>query len=455
LLFSKDLDIIIKILNLQGAFMKKRVFVCIFIILLLFTSLLFSASPKDPNSDKRVDLITIDGAIGPITARIIGEVINSAVEDSAEALVVELNTPGGLDESTRLITKKILNAEVPVIVYVAPSGSRAASAGVFITLSAHIAAMAPGTNIGAAHPVSIGGQIDSTMQEKVTNDAVAYIKSIANKRGKNPEWAEKAVRQSISVTEYEALKDSVIDLVANNLRELLDQIDGRKVNLPSGEKILNTKGAEVKRVEIGWKDKILETISNPTIAYILFTLAMWGLFFELSNPGSILPGVVGGICLILAFFAFQTLPINYAGILLMILAVILFIAEVKVVSHGLLTIGGIISMIFGSLMLINSPEPYMRVSLVVVLTVVLGTSLFFIFAVGLGIKAQMKKVTTGDKGLIGMIGVARTEIKPEGYVFIHGELWKAECDPQTGGIEKGEKVKVIGIENLMLKVTKI
>ncbi len=435
--------------------MKKRIFVYIFIILLSFTGLLFSASPRDPDSDNRVDLITIDGAIGPITARIIGEAINSAVEDSAEALVVELNTPGGLDESTRLITKKILNAEVPVIVYVAPSGSRAASAGVFITLSAHIAAMAPGTNIGAAHPVSIGGQIDSIMKEKVTNDAVAYIKTIANKRGRNPEWAEKAVRQSISVTEYEALKDSVIDLVANNLRELLNLVDGRKVNLPSGEKILNTRGAEVKRVEIGWKDKILETISNPTIAYILFTLAMWGLFFELSNPGSILPGVVGGICLILAFFAFQTLPINYAGILLMILAVILFIAEVKVVSHGLLTIGGIISMILGSLMLINSPEPYMRVSLVVVLTVVMGTALFFIFAVGLGIKAQMKKVTTGDKGMIGMIGVTRTEIKPEGYVFIHGELWKAECDPQTGGIEKGEKVKVIGIENLMLKVTKI
>ncbi len=435
--------------------MRKRIFVYIFIILLSVTSLLFSTSPKDPNSDKRVDLITIDGAIGPITARIIEEVINSAVEDSAEALVVELNTPGGLDESTRLITKKILNAEVPIIVYVAPSGSRAASAGVFITLSAHIAAMAPGTNIGAAHPVSIGGQIDSTMKEKVTNDAVAYIKTIANKRGRNPEWAEKAVRQSISVTEYEALKDSVIDLVANNLRELLDQIDGRKVNLPSGEKILNTKGAGVRRVEISWKDKILETISNPTIAYILFTLGMWGLFFELSNPGSILPGVVGGICLILAFFAFQTLPINYAGILLMILAVILFIAEVKVVSHGLLTIGGIISMILGSLMLINSPEPYMRVSLVVVLTVVMGTTLFLIFAVGLGIKAQMKKVTTGDKGMIGMTGVARTEIKPEGYVFIHGEIWKAECDPLTGGIEKGEKVKVIGIENLMLKVTKI
>lgn len=435
--------------------MKKRIFVYIFIILLSFTCLLFSASPGDPDSDKRVYLITIDGAIGPITARIIGEVINSAVEDNAEALVVELNTPGGLDESTRLITKKILNAEVPVIVYVAPSGSRAASAGVFITLSAHIAAMAPGTNIGAAHPVSIGGQIDSIMKEKVTNDAVAYIKTIANKRGRNPEWAEKAVRQSISVTEYEALKDSVIDLVANNLRELLNLVDGRKVNLPSGERTLNTMGAEVKRVEIGWKDKILETISNPTIAYILFTLAMWGLFFELSNPGSILPGVVGGICLILAFFAFQTLPINYAGILLMILAVILFIAEVKVVSHGLLTIGGIISMILGSLMLINSPEPYMRVSLVVVLTVVMGTALFLIFAVGLGIKAQMKKVTTGDKGMIGMIGVTRTEIKPEGYVFIHGEIWKAECDLSTGGIEKGEKVKVIGIENLMLKVTKI
>ncbi len=425
--------------------MSKKIIGYGLIILLGFASLLFSAS-------RRVDLVTIDGPIGPITVRIIGQAIDSAVEDSSEALIVELNTPGGLDESTRQITKKILNSEVPVIVYVAPAGSRAASAGVFITLSAHIAAMAPGTNIGAAHPVSIGGQIDSVMQDKVTNDAVAYIKSIANRRGRNTEWAEKAVRQSISVTEYEALRDSVIDLVSDNLRELLDQVDGRVITLPTGEKTLNTEGAEIRRVEIGWKDRILETISNPTIAYILFTLGMWGLFFELSNPGAIFPGIVGGICLILAFFAFQSLPINYAGVLLLILAVILFIAEIKVVSHGALTIGGIIAMVLGSLMLVNSPEPYMRVSLVVILTVVIGTALFFLFAVGMAIKAQRKKVTTGDKGMIGGTGVARTDLKPEGYVNIHGEIWKAECDPQEGGIEKGEKVKVIGIENLVLKV---
>jgi len=428
--------------------MCKRVIAYILIILLASTCLLFSAN------NRRVDLLTIDGPIGPITARIIEQAINSAVEDSSEALVIELNTPGGLDESTRLITKQILNAEVPVIVYVAPSGSRAASAGVFITLSAHIAAMAPGTNIGAAPPVSIGGQIDSIMQDKVTNDAVAYIKSIANKRGRNSEWAEKAVRQSVSVTEYEALEGNVIDLVADNLRELLDRIDGRKVDLPSGERVLSTENAEIRRVEIGWRDKILEVISNPTIAYILFTIGMWGLFFELSNPGAIFPGIVGGICLILAFFAFQTLPINYAGVLLIILAIILFIAEINVVSHGALTIGGIISMVLGSLMLINSPMPYMRVSLVVILTVVIGTALFFLFAIGFGLKAQRKKVTTGDKGMIGEIGVARTDIKPEGYVFIHGETWKAECDPQTGDIEKGEKVKVVGIEKLILKVTK-
>jgi membrane-bound serine protease (ClpP class) len=427
--------------------MKKRAVVFLLIVLFSFASLLFSVG-------KRVDLVSIDGAISPITARIITNAIKSAEDDGSEALVIELNTPGGLDESMRQITREILNADVPIIVYVAPSGSRAASAGVFITMAAHIAAMSPGTNIGAAHPVSIGGQIDSTMQEKVTNDAVAYIKSIASKRGRNASWAEQAVRKSVSITEYEALKDSVIDLVANNVRDLLYKIDGRKVELPSGEKVLNTKDALVQRINIGWWDNILQMIANPTIAYILFTLAMWGLFFELSNPGSILPGVVGGICLILAIFAFQALPINYAGVLLIILAIILFIAEIKVVSHGLLTIGGIVSMILGSLMLINSPAPYMHVSLVVVVTVTLGTALFFLFAVGMGLKAQMKKVTTGDKGLIGMAGEARTEIKPEGYVFIHGELWKAVSDPQTAGIEKGEKVKVTGIENLILKVTK-
>ncbi len=421
-------------------------------VFLLFALLIFflgawglSASPR------HVKLVTIDGAIGPISARIIDGAIASSVEDSAEALVIELNTPGGLDESMRLITRKILNSEVPVIVFVSPAGSRAASAGVFITLSAHIAAMTPGTNMGAAHPVAIGGQMDSTMAEKVVNDAAAYIRSIASKRGRNEKWAEESVRKSVSATEKEALKLKVIDLVVNDLRELLDSCDGRVVNLPSGEKVLNTKEIEVKRVEVSLRDQILEVISNPTIAYILLTLGMWGLFFELSNPGAIFPGIVGGICLILAFFALQTLPINYAGLLLMILALILFILEVKIVSHGALTIGGIISMVLGSLLLFESPLPYMRASLVVIIMVVAATALFFIVAVGLALRARKRKVTTGGRGLMGEVGVARTALKPEGDVFIHGEIWKAEADQP---IKKGEKVVVTGVEHLTLKVTK-
>jgi membrane-bound serine protease (ClpP class) len=422
----------------------KRVLIFVVLFLLSWVSLLFAPQ-------RHVDLITIDGPIGPISSRIILKAIESSVKDSSEALVIELNTPGGLDESMRLVTREILNCEVPVIVYVSPSGSRAASAGVFITLSAHIAAMAPGTNIGAAHPVTLGAQVDSTMMEKVENDAAAYIKSIAGKRGKNTEWAEEAVRKSSSITEYEALKLKVIDLVANNLRELLDSCDQRKVSLPSGERTLNTKGVEVKRIRISLRDEILEVITNPNIAYILYSLGMLGIFFELSNPGAIFPGIIGGICLILAFFSFQSLPINYAGLLLMALALIFFILEVKIVSHGALTIGGIISMLLGSLMLFESPEPYMRASLSVIIFVVLGTAAFFIFAVGLGLKAQRRKTTTGEAGMVGEVGVARSALKPEGYVFIHGETWKAEADEP---IEEGEKVVVKEVEHLTLKVTK-
>lgn len=429
----------------NGWFMRKiLLIVCSLLVFFLGGWGLF-ASPR------HVNLVTIDGPIGPISARIITEAISSSVEDSAEALVIEMNTPGGLDESMRIITRKILNAEVPVIVYVSPSGSRAASAGVFITLSAHISAMSPGTNIGAAHPVSMGGQMDSTMEEKVVNDAAAYIRSIASKREKNEKWAEESVRKSVSITENEALELDVIDLVANDVRALLDSCDGKKVELPSGEKVLNTKEIEVKKVEISVRDRILEVITNPTIAYILLTLGIWGLFFELSNPGAIFPGIVGGICLILAFFALQSLPINYAGLLLMILALILFILEVKIVSHGALTIGGIISMVLGSLLLFESPLPYMRASLVVILTVVGATALFFIVAIGLALRARKRKVTTGGRGLVGEVGVAKSALKPEGDVFIHGEIWKAEAD-QT--IKKGEKVVVTAVEHLTLKVTK-
>ncbi len=426
--------------------MKVRLYLSLVLILVPLFGLLL-AQPQD----RWVNLVTIDGPIGPISASIIIKAIDKSVEDSAEALVIELDTPGGLDEPMRDIIIKILNSKVPVIVYISPAGSRAASAGAFITLSAHIAAMAPGTNIGAAHPVFLGAQTDSVMSEKATHDAAAYIKSIANKRGRNTEWAEKAVRESISETEYDALKLKIIDLVADDLRKLLDECDGKSVSLPSGEKILETKGIEVKRIEISLRDRILEIISNPNIAYLLYAIGMLGIFFEFSNPGAIYPGIVGAISLILAFFAFQTLPINYAGLLLMVLALIFFVAEIKVTSYGALTIGGIISMLLGSLMLIESPAPYMRVSLSIIIIVVAATALFFIFAVGMGLRAQRRKTTTGDKGMVGMKGVARTKLDPEGSVFVHGEIWKAVAD-QT--IKKGEKIKVVGVEDLTLKVTK-
>jgi membrane-bound serine protease (ClpP class) len=425
--------------------MKVKFFLFLLIYILVGAGLLFSGSGKF------VNLLTIDGPIGPVTSRIITQAIEKAEKENAEALVIELNTPGGLDEATRIITKAILNSPVPVIVYVAPSGSRAASAGVFITMSAHIAAMAPGTNIGAAHPVSLAGQMDSTMAEKAANDAAAYLRSIASKRERNTEFAEEAVMKSKSITEYEALKEGVIDFIASNLRELLDSSDGVTVSLPDGEKVLSTKGVEIKEVHISWRDRILEIISNPTIAYLLLNLGWIGLAVELYNPGSIFPGVIGAICLILGLYGLQTLPVNYVGLILILLGAVLFILEIKVISHGILTVGGIISMLFGSLMLIQSPLPYMRVSLAVIIATVAAIAAFFIFAIGYAIKAQLKKPTTGDKGLIGLIGVARSKLDKEGIVFVHGEIWRAESDVP---IESGEKIEVVGIENLTLKVTK-
>src|SRR4030067_409884 len=428
--------------------MLKRTLLFIFLILIF---LFCSSSIYSEESKREVMVITVNGVINPVASEFIGKGVKKANEKKVEALVIELDTPGGLDTSMRNIVKDIIGSDVPIIVYVSPSGSRAASAGVFITLAAHIAAMAPGTNIGAAHPVSLGGQIDSTMVEKITKDAVAYVKSIAAKRGRNIQWAQQSVRKSESIPEYEALKLKVIDLVVNSVRELLEKCDGKKVSLPVGEKVLNTKGTEIRTIKISWRDKLLAIIANPTIAYILLNLGMLGIFFELSNPGSILPGVVGAVCLIPPLFAFPSLPINLAGLLLILLALLLFILEVKVPSHGALTIGGVISMLIGSFILINSPSPYMKISVLVILVTVLSVALFFIFAVGMGLKAQRKKPTTGDKGLIGEIGLTKSRIDPDGYVFIQGELWKAYSDAP---IETGQKVKVIGVENLTLKVVK-
>jgi len=288
----------------------------------------------------------------------------------------------------------MMKSDVPVIVYVSPGGARAASAGALITIAADIAAMAPGTNIGAAHPVSLGGgKMDDEMAEKVENDAAAYAKSIATKRNRNKEWAVQAVRESVSITETEALKKNVIDLIASDLDDLLSQIDGREIKTSVGVKKLATKNIALDRTEMGFREKVLDTISNPNISYILMMIGLLGLYFELSNPGAIFPGVIGGICLILAFFSFQTLPVNYAGILLIIMALVLFILEIKVTSFGMLTVGGIISLTLGSLMLFDSPEPFLKVSLEFIFPVVTVTSTFFILAIYLAVKAQRRKPT--------------------------------------------------------------
>jgi len=401
---------------------------------------------------KEVLVITVNGVINPVVAEYIGKNIQKAQEKHAEALIIELDTPGGLDTSMRNIIKDINSSTVPVVVFVSPSGSRAASAGVFITLAAHIAAMAPGTNIGAAHPVAIGEKMDKTVAEKATNDAAAYIKSIAENRGRNIQWAEDAVRKSISATESEALKENIIDLVSEDINSLLSDINGYQVKTVVGEKVLGTENIVIIREDMGIRHKILNRISDPNIAYILMVLGFYGLFFELTNPGSIFPGVIGGIFLILAFFAFQTLPVNYAGVLLMILAIILFILEIKVISHGLLTIGGIISLLIGSLMLFESSAPFMKLSLSVILPAVFFISFFFVVTIRLAVTAYRRKPATGSEGLVGLEGTANTDISTEGgMISLHGELWKAQSD---NPIMKGERVIVESVKGLTVKVKK-
>lgn len=404
-------------------------------------------------SSEKVILIRIDGPISPATAEYIENSIRTAEKEKASALVIELNTPGGLLESTRKIVQGILSSSVPVVVYIYPAGSRAGSAGVFITLAANIAAMAPGTNIGAAHPVGGGIGIDtsSVMSEKITNDAAAFVRAIAQKRHRNVKWAEEAVRKSISNSEEEALRDGVIDLITPSLDSLLREIDGRKVETRDGNVVLKTAGAKVEFISMNWREKFLGVISDPNITYILMMVGIFGIMFELFNPGAIFPGVVGAISLILAFYAFQTLPVNYAGLALIFLAVILFIAEVKIVSHGLLAIGGIISMFLGSLMLISSPFELVSISLSLIITTVVVAAIFFLWIVGLGLKAQRRKPATGVDGMIGEEGSVIEEIKPGaiGQVLVHGEIWKATSDKF---LPVGNKVIVESFKNWTLKV---
>ena len=429
----------------------KRYKTLIFFSIIILISLLLGI-PGQTQDKAPIFTIEVDGIINPATAKFIIESIDQASQQGAQCLIIQLDTPGGLMESMRLIVKKILTSNIPIIVYVAPSGARAASAGVFITMAAHIAVMAPSTHIGAAHPVSLGeGKESKTMGEKILNDTVSYIKTTAKVRGRNVDWAEKAVRKSVSITEEEAVKLNVVDLISPNLQDLLIKIDGKVVKFDGITRTLLTKGVQPRSIQMSWRYRFLDIISNPSIAYILLMLGIYGVFFELSTPGAILPGVVGGIFLILAFYALQMLPISFAGLALILFAIILFIAEIKVVSHGLLAVGGVISLLLGSLMLIESPAEYMRISLTVIIPAVLVSAAFFIFAVTMAIRARLTKPTTGMEGLIGEIGTASTPIAPEGKVSIHGEFWDVISDQN---IERGEKVQVIGVTNLKLKVKK-
>ena len=402
-----------------------------------------------------VHVISLDASINPATADYISQSILRAHKANAEALVIRLNTPGGLLKSTREIVRDILSAPLPVVVYVAPSGSQAASAGTFITLAAHVAAMAPGTNIGAAHPVGMqGGEPDSIMNAKATNDAAAFIRSISEKRKRNVQWAEEAVRRSLSITENEALEKNVIDVVAENVNELLSKIDSLEVEVNGSKQILNTKDAEVIMEEMDWKHSILDILSDPNIAYILLMLGMYGLLFELYNPGSVFPGVVGAIALILGLYSLHTLPINYAGLALIILAIILFILEIKVTSYGMLTVAGVVCLFLGSVMLIDSESSleFISISWGVIIPTIVVTVLFFVFALAYGIRAQTRKPTTGEQGLLGERGEAISLLNPEGQVRVHGEIWNAST--VGGKIAKGTTVVVTKVDGLRVHVKK-
>ena len=404
---------------------------------------------------QKIISIKIDGAINPASADFIHSSIEKAGKEKAECLLIHLNTPGGLVTSTRVIVSDILQSSVPVIVYVSPGGAHAGSAGVFITLAANIAVMAPGTNIGAAHPVVLQGTIDSVMNEKGTNDAAAFIRTIAEKRNRNIEWAEDAVRNSVSITEEEALNKKVIDLIANNEQDLLNQVDGKKIELASGTKILQTKNAAIESSEMGFFEKILDMLSDPNIVYILMMLGFYGILFELYNPGAILPGIVGVICLILALYSMHTLPVNYAGLALIVFAIILFLLEIKIISHGLLAIGGVVSLLLGSIMLFrtSSTPDIVNLSWSVIITSTLVTATFFLFVVGMGLKAQRLKPVTGVDALIGETGESLSLLDPVGTVQVHGETWNAES--VSGKINQGQKIRVNGIKGFTLFVVQL
>ena len=418
----------------------KYLHLVVMLVLLAGTNIVFAEQSE-------VYIIQVADAISPGTAEFIKSGLKTAEENEAACVIIELDTPGGLAESMRLIVQNILGSRVPVVVFVYPGGARAASAGVMITMAADVAAMAPGTNIGAAHPVGAGGQeINEAMSEKIINDMVAQAKSVAEKRNRNAKWVEDAIRESVSVTETEALKENIIDLIAADTDDLIKQLTGREIKGRGRLKLDDVKKITIKET---LRTKILKTISNPNYAYILLMIGLAGLYFEFSHPGSIFPGVIGAIALVLAFFAMQTLPVNYAGILLIALAIIFFIMEMKITSYGLLSVAGVVSLLLGSLMLFKGSTPDVKVSLQVVLPTIVIISGFFVAVAGLVFRAQISKPTTGSTGLVGEIGIVKKALAPEGKVFVHGELWNARAKEP---IDKDAKVRIVQVVNLILEV---
>ena len=423
---------------------------------LLVIALLLMVWPANAFGSNSIIVIEVEGAINPVVAEFVTNEIRSANTSSEELIVIRMDTPGGLDTSMRKIIKAIQSSKIPVASFVSPSGSRAASAGTFITIASHIAAMEPGTNIGAAHPVNLmgggTGEQAKVMEDKVVNDASAYIRSLAEQRGRNAHWAELSVRKSVSVSAEEAKRLNVIDLVAANLDSLVLALDKREVKLRGSIITLNTAERNITFKEMNSRQRILDIIASPNVAYVLMILGLVGLYFELSNPGLILPGVVGSISLVLALYAMQTLPINYAGLLLIILGVVLLIAEVNVMSYGLLAMSGAISMFLGSIMLIDSDDPAMQISKMILYPTLGMTFLFSIGSIYLAKKAHQLRTTTGMEGLLGEIGVVKETLNPEGRVLIHGEMWKAESDTV---ISVGEKVSVEVVKGLKIQVRKV
>jgi membrane-bound serine protease (ClpP class) len=398
-----------------------------------------------------IRLLEIKGPINPATALYIERNLRESAQAREALVLVEMDTPGGLDSSMRAIVKSIFSSQVPVAVYVAPSGSRAASAGAIIALAADFCAMSPGTAIGAAHPVTIGGKPDAVMQEKTQNDMLAYVEGIAEKRGRNAEIMRQMVSKSLSLPAEKALENKTVDFLASDRNDLIHKLDGKSVRRSAGTITLKLSGAGIAEHEMTAREKILDVIADPNIAYLLMMLGFIGLFFELSTPGVILPGVIGAISLILAFFAFQTLPVNYAGVLLIFLALVLFIAEIKIVSHGMLTVGGVIAMVLGSLLLFDSTEPYLKVSFSIILTTVILVTGFAVFVLRKALTVHRRKPASGKEGLIGEKGYADSDLLPEGKVFVRGEYWDAWSD---NPVSRGEKIVVVLVEGMKVKVEK-